>query len=113
MLLHRLQWQDACYDVTWSEAADNVLVVATGNGSVVLWDTLQPQVRSLQLQLTVAQKISLFQECLLQGHSAEVSSVQWNLSRQHDHVISASWDHSIRLVYVKRPCGWECIGSFL
>lgn len=44
-LLCRLQWQDACYDVTWSEAAGNVLVVATGNGTIVLWDTLQPQVR--------------------------------------------------------------------
>jgi len=39
-----LQWQDACYDVSWSEASDDLLLVATGNGSVVIWDTTQPQV---------------------------------------------------------------------
>lgn len=45
MPLLRLQWQDACYDVTWSEASDSVLVVATGNGTIIVWDTLQLQVR--------------------------------------------------------------------
>ncbi|XP_065908344.1 peroxisomal targeting signal 2 receptor-like [Dysidea avara] len=77
--LEKLQWQDACYDVSWSEASENVLLVATGNGGVVVWDTTQPQ------------------ECLLQGHTAEVSSVEWDLSRLHHHVISSSWDHTVRL----------------
>jgi len=95
-LFSRLQWQDACYDVSWSKACDNVLLVATGNGSVVIWDTTQPQV-NMQGAFSIDNSLIL-QECLLQGHSAEVSSVEWDLSRQHHHVVSSSWDHTVRLV---------------
>ena len=95
-LFSRLLWQDACYDVSWSEASENVLLVATGNGGVVIWDIAQPQVTTIQGVYPII--FLCAQECLLQGHSAEVSSVEWDLSRQHHHVISSSWDHTIRLV---------------
>ena len=37
-------WNDGLFDVTWAENNENVLVTASGDGGVVVWDTSQPRV---------------------------------------------------------------------
>ena len=40
----RFPWRDGFFDVTWSEVNEAVLVVAAGDGKVVVFDQSQPQV---------------------------------------------------------------------
>ena len=39
------QFSDGMFDVTWAENNENILVGAGGDGSIQVWDVLQPQVR--------------------------------------------------------------------
>ena len=40
----RYPWKDGLFDVTWSELNEAVLVTASGDGSVVVYDQAQPNV---------------------------------------------------------------------
>ena len=45
----RFPWRDGFFDVTWSEVNEAVLVVACGDGNIVVFDQLQPQVCSFSV----------------------------------------------------------------
>mmetsp|Transcript_26304 Transcript_26304/g.36345 ORF Transcript_26304/g.36345 Transcript_26304/m.36345 type:complete len:318 (+) Transcript_26304:1-954(+) len=73
---------DGLYDCAWNEENENILVSASGDGSIKVWDLSQaPQMNPLRS----------FEE-----HSHEVYAVAWNLV-QRDCFLSASWDDSIKL----------------
>lgn len=38
------EFSDGLFDVTWAENNENILVAAGGDGSLQVWDVLQPQV---------------------------------------------------------------------
>jgi len=79
---------DGLYDCAWCEENENILVSASGDGSIKVWDLSAPgamnPLRSLE------------------EHSHEVYSVEWNPSRR-DCFLSASWDDTIKLWNLDAP----------
>jgi peroxin-7 len=88
----KFPWKDVFYDVTWSEVNENILVAAAGNGNIVLFDHTHPQSPT----------------GILDGHKAEVSSVEWSISRGDQYVISGSWDSTIKLW---DPSACQCLST--
>ena len=43
-LVKRFEWNDALFDVTWSENNEHVCVTGSGDGSIQVWDFAQGQV---------------------------------------------------------------------
>lgn len=39
----RYDWNDSLFDVTWSEANENICITGSGDGRIQVWDTAQPQ----------------------------------------------------------------------
>lgn len=72
--------QDGLFDVVWSENHENQLVVASGDGTVQLFDVT----------------LDNFPVCKWKEHTKEVFSVSWNLV-QKETFCSSSWDGSIKL----------------
>ncbi|XP_014677684.1 PREDICTED: peroxisomal targeting signal 2 receptor-like isoform X2 [Priapulus caudatus] len=75
-------WSDGLYDVTWSEREANILVTASGDGSIQAWNTALPS----------ANPVSIWH-----GHKKEVYSVHWSQVRTEQMVVSGSWDMTLRL----------------
>ncbi|XP_078617449.1 peroxisomal targeting signal 2 receptor-like [Branchiostoma floridae x Branchiostoma japonicum] len=92
--VQKFDWNDGLFDVTWSENNEHVLVTASGDGSIQIWDTAQPQgpIKSLH------------------EHSKEVYGVDWSLTRGEQFILSASWDQSVKLW---DPTGNKSIATFL
>ncbi|KAI9833125.1 MAG: peroxisomal targeting signal 2 receptor [Phylliscum demangeonii] len=78
--------QDALYDVAWSEAHDQQLVVGSGDGSIKLFD------------LTLDQ----FPVRAWHEHTREVFSVHWNLVSKQTFC-SSSWDGTVKIWSPVRP----------
>lgn len=78
--------QDGLFDVAWSENHENQLVVASGDGTVQLFDITLDQF-----------PIRKWKE-----HTKEVFSVSWNLV-QKETFCSSSWDGSIKLWHPAQP----------
>lgn len=76
----RFDTQDSLFDTAWSEAHENQILTASGDGSIKLFDI------SLQ-QFPIAS---------WQEHSREVFSVHWNLLTK-DTFLSSSWDGCIKI----------------
>ncbi|CAG8976035.1 hypothetical protein HYALB_00007562 [Hymenoscyphus albidus] len=77
--------QDAVYDIAWSEANENQLLAACGDGTVKLFD------------VNVAhQPIAQWSE-----HSREVYSVFWNQVTK-DNFVTSSWDGTLKLYNPER-----------
>ncbi|SPO32640.1 related to PEX7 - peroxisomal import protein, peroxin [Ustilago trichophora] len=84
--------QDGLYDLAFSEAHENQLVTASGDGSIKLWD------------------------CALQDHpirnwaehNREVFCVDWN-NINKDLFASSSWDASVRIWHPERPTSLRAI----
>ena len=77
---------DGLYDCAWSEENENILVSASGDGSVKAWDinsTMNP--------------LRSFEE-----HTHEVYSLSWNTIRK-DCFLSASWDDTVKLWNLRAP----------
>ncbi|VDI20948.1 Hypothetical predicted protein [Mytilus galloprovincialis] len=74
-------WNDGLFDVTWAENNENVLVTASGDGGIVVWDASQSR-----------GPIKAYKE-----HSKEVYSVHWSQTRNENFVLSGSWDKLIKL----------------
>lgn len=72
--------QDGLFDVVWSENHENQLVVASGDGTVQLFDIT----------------LDNFPVRKWKEHTKEVFSVSWNLV-QKETFCSSSWDGSIKL----------------
>ncbi|KAF5299789.1 hypothetical protein FQR65_LT19455 [Abscondita terminalis] len=79
--LQNFKWTDGLFDCVWSEVDPMLLVTASGDGSLQLWNlansTASPQI---------------FHE-----HIKEVYSVDWTRTRQEQLILSASWDASIKI----------------
>jgi peroxin-7 len=77
----RFDTQDSLYDTAWSEAHENQIAVACGDGSVKLFDI----------------SLNNFPVQSWQEHNREVYSVSWNLVSK-DTFASSSWDGTIKVV---------------
>ncbi|EPQ30033.1 uncharacterized protein PFL1_02706 [Pseudozyma flocculosa PF-1] len=84
--------QDGLYDLAWSEAHENQLVTASGDGSIKLWDIALND-----------HPIRNWAE-----HSREVFSVDWNNIKK-DIFASSSWDCSVRIWHPERPASLTSI----
>lgn len=79
---------DGLYDCAWSEANENVLVCASGDGSVKVYDLgLPPN----------ANPVRGFKE-----HRHECCSLSWNTAKR-DLFLSSSWDDTIKLWNLGAP----------
>lgn len=78
---------DGVYDVCWSEAHDSLVIAASGDGSVKLYDLSLPPTNN---------PIRSFKE-----HIREVQAVDYNTVRK-DSFLSASWDDTVKLWTVDR-----------
>ncbi|KAL8787024.1 MAG: hypothetical protein Q9213_002460 [Squamulea squamosa] len=78
--------QDSLYDLAWSESHENQCVVATGDGSIKLFDISLDQ----------------FPVQSWQEHKREVFAVHWNLVAK-DTFCSSSWDGTIKIWSPHRP----------
>ncbi|MGH0179891.1 UNVERIFIED_CONTAM: hypothetical protein FKN15_008544 [Acipenser sinensis] len=83
-------WNDGLFDVTWSENNEHVLVTASGDGSLQIWDTNNPM-----------GPLQVFKE-----HTQEVYSVDWSQTRAEQLIVSGSWDSTAKVV------SWVQILSF-
>ncbi|XP_067676661.1 peroxisomal targeting signal 2 receptor-like [Haliotis asinina] len=81
VVLRTFDWSDGLFDVAWSESNENVLVTASGDGSLLVWDVLQEQ-----------GPLKAFKE-----HTKEVNSVDWSLTRGENLVVTGSWDTLIKI----------------
>ncbi|KAI5968374.1 PEX7 [Candida margitis] len=72
--------QDGLFDLSWSEINENQCVVASGDGSIKLFDHTVPQFPIMQWK----------------EHQREVFSVNWNLVDKTNFATS-SWDGTIKL----------------
>ena len=79
----RFDTQDSLYDLAWSEAHENQVVVAAGDGSIKLFDIALDQ----------------FPVQSWQEHKREVFAVHWNLITK-DTFCSSSWDGTVKIVGV-------------
>ena len=82
----RFDTQDALFDVSWSEAHENQVVVAAGDGSIKLFDI----------------GLDNFPVQSWQEHKREVFAVSWNLVGK-DTFCSSSWDGCIKIVRLYLP----------
>ena len=46
---NRYSWKDVLFDVTWSEIQEQILVAASGDGSLLVFDQACPQVLSVKI----------------------------------------------------------------
>ncbi|KAG8629209.1 hypothetical protein KVT40_003074 [Elsinoe batatas] len=72
--------QDCLFDTAWSEAHENQLLTAGGDGSVKLFDL----------------GVDQFPVAQWNEHGREVFSVHWNLVSK-DRFLSSSWDGSVKI----------------
>jgi peroxin-7 len=86
----RFETADGLYDCCWSEENENVLVSASGDGSVKVWDVAGPPNMN---------PLRSFEE-----HTHEVYAVHWNQVRR-DVFLSASWDDTVKLWTLNGPPG--------
>lgn len=79
---------DGLYDCAWSEENENILLSASGDGSIKAWDLgAPPHANPLRS---------------LEEHTHEVYSLNWNVIRR-DCFLSASWDDSVKLWNLQAP----------
>lgn len=84
----RFETADGLYDCCWSEENENILVSASGDGSVKVYDiSAPPQMNPLRS---------------LEEHTHEAYSVHWNQVRR-DVFLSASWDDTVKLWTLNGP----------
>lgn len=75
-------WSDALFDVTFVETDPSLLISASGDGSINVW------------QLSQTNPLPLFS---LREHQREVWCVHWSESRSNDTLLSTSADGTIKL----------------
>lgn len=78
--------QDCLFDTAWSEAHENHILTANGDGSVKLYDI------ALQQDTTRPS----FPIASWSEHAREVFAVHWNLVSK-DRFLSSSWDGSVKI----------------
>ncbi|KAL1983317.1 hypothetical protein VTN96DRAFT_10458 [Rasamsonia emersonii] len=78
--------QDALYDLSWSEINENQVLVASGDGSIKLFDS----------------GVDEFPVQAWREHNREVFAVHWNLVAK-DRFCSSSWDGTVKVWSPRRP----------
>lgn len=79
--LQNFHWTDGLFDCVWSENDPMLVVTASGDGSLQLWNLSTPTLPP----------------CILHEHKKEVYSVDWSQTRQEQLILSASWDRTIKV----------------
>ena len=77
---------DGLYDCAWSEENENILVSASGDGSIKVWDVHGH-----------SNPLRSFEE-----HTHEVYGLSWNTIRK-DRFLSASWDDTVKMWSLSAP----------
>ncbi|ESO94916.1 hypothetical protein LOTGIDRAFT_144806 [Lottia gigantea] len=80
-LVQVFNWKQGLFDVTWSENNENIVLTASGDGTIQIWHLQQPQ-----------GPIKVLKE-----HSKEVNSIDWSQTRTDQLLLSGSWDGTIKL----------------
>jgi peroxin-7 len=80
-------WSDAIFDVSFVETDPSLIVSASGDGSILIW----------QLNNTNSSPLLSLRE-----HTREVWCVHWSESRSNDALLSSSADGTIKLWNLKR-----------
>ncbi|XP_055845725.1 peroxisomal targeting signal 2 receptor [Episyrphus balteatus] len=80
----KFEWSDGLFDVAWCPYADNVAATASGDGSLQIWD-LEAREKSTKPM------------AVMQEHKNEVYSIDWGEQWNNHHILSASWDGSMKL----------------
>ncbi|PCG99337.1 Peroxisomal targeting signal 2 receptor-like WD repeat-containing protein [Penicillium occitanis (nom. inval.)] len=78
--------QDALYDLAWSEVHENQCLIASGDGSIKLFDS----------------SVNDFPVQAWKEHNREVFSVHWNLVTK-ENFCSSSWDGTVKVWSPQRP----------
>jgi peroxin-7 len=79
-------WSDAIFDVSFVETDPSLIVSASGDGSILIW----------QLNNTNSSPLLSLRE-----HTREVWCVHWSESRSNDALLSSSADGTIKLWNLK------------
>ncbi|KAI5952657.1 PEX7 [Candida jiufengensis] len=81
-IIDQISWetQDGLFDLSWSEIHENQCVVASGDGTIKLFDITVPNFPIMQWK----------------EHQREVFSINWNLVDK-TNFITASWDGTIKI----------------
>ncbi|XP_018910479.1 peroxisomal targeting signal 2 receptor [Bemisia tabaci] len=77
----KFEWPDGLFDVVWSETNPDLVVTASGDCSLQLWNLCQDPF-----------PVQIFKE-----HKKEVYSVDWSQTRTEQLILSASWDCTVKL----------------
>ncbi|XP_026473457.1 peroxisomal targeting signal 2 receptor [Ctenocephalides felis] len=80
--IQSLQWGDGLFDVVWSEIDSNTVITASGDGGLQLWNITN---------------VPTMPHSVYKEHKKEVYSVDWSRTRQEQHMLSASWDCTVKL----------------
>ncbi|KAK4022434.1 Uncharacterized protein APZ42_026298 [Daphnia magna] len=88
------RWTDGLFDLAFAEDHPDIILTASGDGGIQLWDLKTPEVPKL----------------VWKEHSREVCCLDWNQTRQQQLVLSSSWDRSIKLW---DPKGTNSLCTFL
>lgn len=75
-------WPDGLFDVAWAPSQENLVITASGDGSLQLW-------KLFENSSNITNPLVSFRE-----HSMDVSSIDWNLNG----LASGSWDGTLKIV---------------
>ena len=53
VVVRTYDWNDGLFDVTWADNNEHVVVTASGDGSVLVWDTAQLKVTSITVYISL------------------------------------------------------------
>lgn len=95
VLAAQTNWKDGLFDVAWSELNENICITTSGDGSLQVWDQINP----------------VDPVIVLPEHQKEVYSVDWSHRGGKNLVVSASWDGTCKLFDAVHP-NFKCISSF-
>ena len=89
--LMMFNWSDALFDVSFVETDPSLIVCASGDGSISVWN-LNNNNNNIQSGPVVSQR----------EHQREVWCVHWSESRSNDALLSTSADGTIKLWNMNR-----------
>ncbi|KAK6171249.1 hypothetical protein SNE40_019477 [Patella caerulea] len=81
IVVQTFDWKEGLFDVTWAENNENIVISASGDGTLQIWDINQPK-GPLRV---------------LAEHTKEVNSIDWSQTRDENLLLSGSWDGTIKL----------------